>query len=134
VKKPTWLLAEAVLALHEQLLAEFGGTAGIRDAGLLASALARPEQLFAYGKPTMFELAAAYCFGLVKNHPFVDGNKRIGFAATVLFLELNGQDFRATEADAIVHVLALAAGELGESECARWLASNSQKRRGRSGR
>jgi death on curing protein len=128
VKPPVWVLREVVVALHEQLLAEFGGTAGIRDRGLLDSALARAENLLSYGKPTIYELAAAYCFGLVKNHPFVDGNKRIGFAVTVVFLEINGYHFRASEADAIVQVLALAAGDLSEAECAAWLASSSRKR------
>jgi death-on-curing protein len=127
VKQPVWLLREVVEALHAQL-AQFGGAVGIRDAGLLASALARPENLIAYGKPTIFELAAAYCFGLVKNHPFVDGNKRIGFAATVVFLEINGYAFRAPQADAVVQVLALAAGELDEAGCAAWLAKSSRKR------
>ena len=90
MKRPEWILRETVLALHEQLLAEFGGSKGIRDEGLLNSALDRPENLFVYGQPTLSELAAAYSFGLVKNHPFVDGNKRIGFAIAAVFLQLNG--------------------------------------------
>ena len=77
MKEPQWLLRETVLALQERLLAEFGGLRGLRDAGLLDSALARPRQLFAHGKPTVFELAAAYAYGLIRNHPFLDGNKRI---------------------------------------------------------
>jgi death-on-curing protein len=89
VKRPVWLLREVVEALHAQL-AQFGGAVGIRDAGLLASALARPENLLAYGKPTIVQLAAAYCFGLVKNHPFVDGNKRVAFLAAATFLAMNG--------------------------------------------
>jgi death-on-curing protein len=127
MKRPVWLLRETVLALHEQLLAEFGGSAGIRDEGLLDSALARPENLFHSGKPTSFDLAACYGFGLVKNHPFVDGNKRIGFAAAVLFLEINGYRFRATEADATVRTLALATGDMDEAAYAAWLKSNSRK-------
>ena len=91
MKRPVWLLKETVLALHERLLADFGGSAGLRDEGLLDSALARPENLFAYGTPTVFELAASYAFGLVKNHPFIDGNKRVGFAAALVFLEINGR-------------------------------------------
>ena len=126
MKRPVWVLPETVVALHEQLLSTFGGASGVRDAGLLASALARPENLFAYGKPTTFELAASYAFGLVKNHPFVDGNKRSGFAVAVLFLELNGYRFDATEADATVQTLALAASELKEQAFAEWLAANSQ--------
>jgi death-on-curing protein len=127
MKRPVWLLRETVLALHEQLLAEFGGSADIRDEGLLDSALARPENLFHYGKPTIFDLAASYGFGLVRNHPFVDGNKRIGFAVAVLFLEINGYRFHATEADATVRTLALAAGEMDETAYAAWLKSNTRK-------
>ncbi len=126
MKRPEWILRETVLALHEQLLAEFGGSDGIRDAGLLDSALSRPENLFAYGQPTVCELASAYAFGLVKNHPFVDGNKRIGFAIGAIFLELNGRAFMAAEADAVIQTLALAAGEIGEKEYARWLEANCE--------
>ena len=126
MKRPVWVLPETVIALHEQLLSTFGGASGVRDAGLLASALARPENLLAYGTPTAFDLAASYAFGLVKNHPFVDGNKRSGFAVAVLFLELNGYRFVATEADATVQTLALAAGEIKERAFAAWLETNSQ--------
>src|SRR3990167_3961748 len=109
MKPPVWVLRATVLALHEQLLAEFGGSSGIRDTGLLESALARPENLFAYGKPDIVDLAASYGAGLVKNHPFVDGNKRIGFMVAVLFLELNGYRFEAGEADATGRTLPPAA-------------------------
>jgi death on curing protein len=127
MKKPVWVLRETVLTLHEQSLAEFGGAAGIRDEGLLDSALGKPENLFAYGKPTIFNLAASYDFGLVKNHPFIDGNKRAGFIVAVLFLELNGYRFQATEAEAAVRTIALAAGELSEKEFAAWLKENSRR-------
>jgi death-on-curing protein len=127
VKAPQWLLRETVLALQERLLAEFGGLSGLRDEGLFDSALARPQQLFAYGKPSLFDLAAAYAFGLVRNHPFLDGNKRIGFTAAVVFLELNGYRFAATEADATIKTLALAARELDEAGYAAWLKENSRK-------
>lgn len=127
MKRPVWIYRETVLALHEQLLAAFGGSTGIRDAGLLDSALARPENLFAYGAPDVFSLAASYGFGLVKNHPFVDGNKRTGFAVAVLFLELNGYRFEAGEADATVRTLALAAGDLQEAEYAAWLKANARR-------
>jgi death-on-curing protein len=127
MKLPVWVLRETVLTLHEQSLAEFGGAAGIRDEGLLDSALAKPENLFAYGKPTLFELAASYGFGLVKNHPFVDGNKRVGFIVAVVFLELNGYRFQATEAEAAVRTLALAAGEISEADFAAWLKANSRR-------
>jgi death-on-curing protein len=126
VKEPQWVLRETVLALQERLLAEFGGLSGLRDAGLLDSALARPQHLFAYGRPDRFELAAAYAFGLVRNHPFLDGNKRVGFTTAVLFLELNGGRFAAAEAEATLQTLALAARELDEAGYAAWLRSNSQ--------
>jgi len=128
VKKPEWVPRETVLALQERLLAEFGGAAGIRDEGLLESALGRPLNRFAYERPTLFELAANYAFGLVRNHPFLDGNKRIGFVTAVLFLELNGYRFNASEVDATVQTLALAARKLGEDRYATWLKANSTKR------
>ena len=127
MKTPVWVLREAVLLLHEQSLAEFGGSAGIRDEGMLDSALGKPENLFAYGKPNIFDLAASYGFGLVKNHPFIDGNKRTGFVTAVTFLELNGYKFHASEADAAVRTLALAAGEMSEAAFADWLKANSRR-------
>jgi death-on-curing protein len=126
-RRPVWIYRETVLILHEQLLAAFGGSSGIRDRGLLESALARPENLFAYGKPDVFDPAASYGAGLVKNHPFVDGNKRIGFAVAVLFLELNGYRFGAGEADATIRTLALAAGDFQEKDYAAWLKANSRR-------
>jgi len=126
MKKPQWVLSETIDTLHEQLLADFGGSSGVRDRGLLDSALARPENLFHYGKPTLFEMAACYAFGIVKNYPFIDGNKRTGFTVAILFLELNGYHFAATEVDATVQTLALAAGEIDETEYAAWLELNSQ--------
>ncbi len=113
--------------LHEQSLAQFGGSAGVRDEGLLDSALGKPENLFAYGKPTIFDLAASYAFGLVKNHPFIDGNKRAGFVKAIVFLELNGYKFQASEVDAAVRTLALAAGEMTEAKYAAWLKANSKR-------
>ncbi len=127
MKEPAWLLRETVVALQEQLLAAFGGATGVRDQGLRDSALARPENRFAYGSPTVFDLAAAYAFGLVKNHPFVDGNKRIGFAAAVVFLEANGYRFDADEADAVVRTLALAAGAMTESKYSDWLKTGTRR-------
>jgi death-on-curing protein len=129
MKEPHWVLRETVLALQERLLAEFGGLGGMRDAGLFDSALARPQQLFAYGKPEVSDLAAAYASGLIRNHPFLDGNKRIGFAAAALFLELNGWRFTASEVDAVVQTLALAAGALNESGNASWLKRSSRRAR-----
>lgn len=127
MKAPEWVLRETVLALQERLLAEFGGLSGVRDEGLLDSALNRPEQLFAYGKPNLFDLAAAYAFGLVRNHPFLDGNKRIGFTTAIVFLGINGFEFTTSEADTTLKTLALAAGELKEADYAAWLKANSRK-------
>ena len=127
MKAPVWLAREAVLAVHQQLLADFGGDSGVRDTGLLDSALGRPENKFTYESPTLFQLAAAYAYGIVKNHPFIDGNKRTGFMAAVMFLERNECRFGAGEADAVIRTLALAAGEMTEGEYAVWLAGNSSR-------
>lgn len=127
MKEPQWVMRETVLALQERLLAGFGGLSGLRDEGLLDSALARPQQLFNHGKPDIFELAAAYAFGLVRNHPFLDGNKRTGFTMAIIFLELNGHHFTASEVDATLKTLALAARELSEAGFAAWLRKNSGK-------
>ena len=129
MKRPVWVQRDVVLALHDRLLAEFGGGAGVRDEGLLESALARPENLRAYEKPSLVELAASYTFGLVKNHPFVDGNKRIGFAVGVVFLEINGRRFSAGEADAVVQTLALAAGAIDEKAYASWVKAHTRERK-----
>ena len=124
MSEPLWLdLAEA-LAIHALLIDEHGGAPGLRDQGLLDSALARPRQRFAYGEPDLFALAAAYTAGIVRNHPFADGNKRTGFVVGVLFLELNGQAFRASEAEAARAVVDLAAGILDEDAFALWLRAN----------
>jgi death-on-curing protein len=125
VKEPVWVLREVVFLLHDQSLTQFGGSGGVRDEGLLDSALGRPLNLFAYGKPTLFDLAASCAFGLVKNHPFIDGNKRTGFVVAVLFLELNGCRFTANEVDATVRTLALAADEMSEAAFSNWLGANS---------
>lgn len=125
MKEPEWILRETVLALQNQSIALFGGITGVRDENMLDSALGRPVNLFAYGKPDAFELAAAYAFGLAKNHPFLDGNKRAAFIVAVVFLELNGQRFHASEPDAAVRTLAVAAGEMSEPEYAGWLRQNS---------
>ena len=127
MKEPYWLTREECLALHEMMLSQHGGSEGLRDENMLESALAKPRQLFAYGKPTMSDLAASYVFGVVKNHPFIDGNKRTGFMLGAGFLERNGYEFHASEAEAVVRTLALAAGELSESEFAAWLKANSMR-------
>jgi death on curing protein len=126
-KAPVWLLGETVLAMHDLLIAEFGGAAGVRDEGLLDSALSRPQNLFAYERASIFDLAASLAFGLIKNHPFLDGNKRVAFTAAVTFLHLNGRRVHASEVDAVVRTLALAAGEMTEAEYSDWLKVNSRR-------
>jgi death-on-curing protein len=128
-RKPVWILESVVLATHDGLLAAHGGAEGLRDAGLLQSALARPRQYYAYSSPDLIELAALYTAGLVRNHPFVDGNKRTGFAIGIAFLQLNGFLFQATEERATQAVLALAAGELDEAGYTAWLRQNVSRRR-----
>ncbi len=127
MKPPYWLTRDECLALHDMMLSFYGGIMGVRDEHLLESALARPQQLFHYGKPSMAEMAAAYTAGIVKNHPFLDGNKRTGFMLGAGFLERNGHDFHATEADAVVSTLALAAGAMTEAAYAEWLKANSTR-------
>ena len=117
------------LALHAMSIAKFGGTAGIRDEGLLESALDRPRNLFAYGDdPSIFEMAAAYCSGIVKNHPFLDGNKRTGDLAIRAFLLRNGYLFEPEEAEEVVMIMALAAGGADEETLAGWIAENATPR------
>ena len=125
MRDPVWVDREDCLAMHEKLIERFGGLQGIRDEGLLDSALNKPLHVFNYGKPTVFELAASYALGIVKNHPFLDGNKRTGFVAAALFIEANGFSFQATEEEAVLETLALAAGERAEADYAAWLARNS---------
>jgi death-on-curing protein len=120
-----WIELPEVLAIHGYLIDEHGGASGVRDGGLLESALARPQQLYSYGNPDVFDLAAAYTVGIISNHPFVDGNKRTGFVEGILFLELNGPTFAASEADAAQAVFGLAAGEITGDEFANWLRSNA---------
>ena len=127
MKEPVWLRKDVVLAVQERLLAEYGGSAGVRDDALLESALGRPQNLFAYGKPTLFDLAATYAHGIIKNHPFIDGNKRAGFMAAFLFLGRNGFDLVADEEDAYEQTLAVAEGTLDEKTYAKWLKENCRK-------
>ena len=134
MKEPVWIDERDVLALHDRLLALDGGAAGLRDQGLLESALARPRQHFAYGSPDIIELAAIYTAGLLHDHPFVDGNKRTGFLAGILFLELNGYRFHASEEDAAQAVLTLAAGALDELEYAAFLRANATRAKGKNSR
>lgn len=119
--EPVWVREDVMLSIHERLLADHGGPSGIRDRGLLESAMARPRQLLAYGEPDLADLAAAYAAGIIRNHPFVDGNKRSGFMAAYVFLACNGLALKATEAAATQAVLDLAAGKIGEDAFAQWL-------------
>jgi len=124
----TWLFLGdgLVRALHGEQLAAHGGGAGVRDAGLLDSALQRPRNLAGYGEPDAAALAASLAYGIARNHPFVDGNKRTTFVAAATFLGLNGWRFEASEADVVVTMLALAAGDIDEPALAQWFRDNSR--------
>lgn len=123
-----WINRKALELLHAESLAEHGGGAGLRDDGLLESALARPLNLVAYGTPDCAELAASYGVGFAKNHPFVDGNKRAALLATGLFLHLNGYRLQATQADTTTTMLGVAAGDITEEAFAQWLRDHTIKR------
>ena len=123
-----WLAADVLLAVHEEQLAEHGGAAGVRDTGLFESALARPQNLAAYGDPDAHALAAAYGVGLAKNHPFVDGNKRTAFVAVELFLALNGWQLLADDANCVLTMLGVASGAIDEPTFAQWLRAHAEPR------
>ena len=123
-----WIDRRAFELLHDESLALHGGASGLRDEGLLESALARPLNLAAYGSPEVWALAASYGVGLAKNHAFVDGNKRAAFLAVGLFLNLNGYRLTAPQADATLTLLAVAAGQMDEAALARWLRQHSERR------
>ena len=127
-KAPKWISKRALLLLHEESLAEFGGARGLRDDGLLESALARPQNIHAYNSAsTTAELAAAYGYGIAKNHAFVDGNKRAAFLSIGLFLSMNGYRLIADQADAITVIMGVAGGEANEIELATWIAANVER-------
>ncbi|MDP2810311.1 MAG: type II toxin-antitoxin system death-on-curing family toxin [Rhodocyclaceae bacterium] len=125
-----WIRIErsVLLAVHDEQLAEHGGAVGLRDEGLFDSALARPLNLVAHGDPDHADLAAAYGVGLAKNHPFVDGNKRTAFVAVELFLVLNGYKLAASDADCVLTMLGVAAGDIDEAAFAGWIRSNATHR------
>jgi len=127
MKTPSWMNREECLAIHEMMLAQHGGLSGVRDEGLLESALSKPRNLFAYESPTLAEMAASYAAGIILNHPFVDGNKRTGFMVAAVFLEVNGRVLTATEESVVENTMALASGALKESGYAVWLKANSRK-------
>jgi death-on-curing protein len=125
--EPVWPTQDIVLAAHERQLKRFGGPPGLRDLGMLESALSRPKNKFAYGETDMAALAAAYGYGLARNHPFIDGNKRIAFMALMLFLRRNGVAFAPQPAHATAMILEVAAGNVSEEGLTRWLRDNWPK-------
>lgn len=128
MKPPKWIVRRALILLHGETLAEHGGLPGLRDAGLLEASLARPQHLHTYEPESdLARLAAAYAFGLARNHPFNDGNKRVSFLALGLFLEVNDRTFTAEPVEAIAVILRLAEGKLAESELAEWIRQNMRK-------
>jgi death-on-curing protein len=124
----TWITLDVALAIHEEQIAEHGGGEGVRDRGLLESALARPLNLVAYEAPDLPALAAALGFGLARNHPFVDGNKRTAFVAVEAFLGLNGLDLIAGDADCVLTMLSVASGDMSEAAFADWLRTHTKTR------
>ncbi|MCF6300301.1 MAG: type II toxin-antitoxin system death-on-curing family toxin [Proteobacteria bacterium] len=125
MSQPKWLLQSIIEAIHDAQIAEHGGLSGIRDKGLLSSALARPKNLYEYEQANLYELAASYAFALARNHPFVDGNKRTAFLAAYIFLSINGIIFTAPETETTAIIIALAANEIDEDQLAKWLKQHS---------
>ena len=128
MKKWLWIERDVIIAVHEMQLAEHGGMAGVRDGGLLESALGRPINLALYGEPDAAALAAAYGYGISRNHPFVDGNKRTGYVAAELFLRLNGYELLANDADCVITMLGVAAGDADETAFAAWMRTHAVPR------
>ena len=125
MSEPIWIDLDVVLAIHDEQLAEHGGQAGVRDRGLLESALTRPRNQFAYGETTIVRLAASYAFGISRNHPFLDGNKRTSLVVAELFLAFNGVELMATDLECVTAFLQFAAGDFTEEQLADWIAANS---------
>ena len=124
--EPVWLDAQLITAIQSEQIAVFGGASGLRDAPLLEASLDRPRNKWSYGESDLCVLAAAYAFALAKNHPFIDGNKRTAFLSIITFLGLNEVAFRASEPDAVVMMLGLASGHVGEEAFAEWIKNNSE--------
>ena len=124
MQEPTWITDKIVLAIQEDQLAQHGGSPGIRDENLLGASLARPKHLFTYGNPTIFDLAAAYGYGLAKNHPFIDGNKRIRYTVMRLLLLNNNINIRATEEEKYEFVIEIDSGKLKYKSILKWISSN----------
>ena len=127
MKSWVWLDPDVLLAVHDEMIDDHGGAAGMRDRGLFDSALARPRNLAAYGKPDAAALASSYAFGLAKNHPFVDGNKRMAFVALELFLSLNGYGLVADDVQCVLVTLSVASGAFSEDDLTQWIRKNSRK-------
>ena len=123
-----WLDNKVLLAVHDEQLAEHGGISGVRDMGLFESAISRPQNLAVYAKPDAAEIAAAYGYGIARNHPFLDGNKRTAFVAMELFLVLNGYDLLASDVECVMTMLAVAAGDMEEADFAQWIREHSAAR------
>jgi death on curing protein len=126
--QPTWIDIDSIHLFHDAQIERHGGSYGIRDNNLLESALGRPQNIHAYNQGNMFDMASAYAYGIAKNHPFVDGNKRTALITSILFLELNGYVFTASEAEAVHMIISLANGEIEEKLYAIWLQQNSQEK------
>jgi death-on-curing protein len=127
MKEPKWVSHITILRIHDAQVAEHGGGPGVRDMGLLQSAIDHPRNLFAYNQPSIFDLAAAYAERIVKNHPFIDGNKRTALVTCLLFLKMNGYEFRADRIDIISNMVMLASSQMTIDGFAGWLAKNSFK-------
>ena len=125
MKQPIWVADKIVLAIHDDQLAQHGGSSGIRDKNLLGASLARPKHLFAYGEPTIFDLAAAYSYGIANNHPFIDGNKRTAFMVMYTFLGLNGYWLEVEEMEVVVKMEGLTMNQETQESIALWLEKNS---------
>lgn len=125
MNEPTWITKEILITVHAELLNRFGGLSGIRDEGLLDSALNRPKHRFSFSRPTLFQMASSYAHGVVKNHPFLDGNKRTGFMSAYIFLGVNGWSLEAPEEEVVLETLSLAAGETSEEAYSDWLECTS---------
>jgi death-on-curing protein len=130
MQEPVWVLDDTVLAIHNRQIAEHGGLAGVRDPGALKSALDRPKNKFAYAAPDIFELAAAYGYGIASNHPFSDGNKRTAYVVSLLFLALNGFKVEASHEEKYLTFLNLAAGKIGEEQLATWFKNHCKQVQG----
>lgn len=125
--EPTWLLPETVIKIHDRQIEEHGGLIGVRDENLLISEVARPQNLYAYGTPNIFEMAASLAFGLAKNHPFNDANKRTAYVSCRTFIRLNGYDLHASDLDKLETMLKLSSDKITEQEFTKWLELNCKK-------